>query len=332
MSSLFRIDYISLSCRPIDQQALGETSDAAARFLLLECVSRAVPLAAATDGNSGDSARRLASLLASLATFELRLRPDAFHAEGSGSPVAAAAAPTELLECLRVCAAHLPRPERPLSLFSDDHLTLASPQGEEAESASSLSLGDVLVSVLRATPSAGAGAQGDGGEEGRSGAWEVVGAVVFHGYGRRPLSALAAVAISGVSAPRGRNSGDADDGERLVSASRALCVAATFVKAEAVAMETGGGDDEEHLRSAERDLVAVFPAAMLAVTSDDKVVKPGGFPLKQGFCDCYTKVSPVAGIFAHVSSQTCFCSFSCKRGAKNYCLPVSYGILLLLSS
>lgn len=285
-----------LSCRPTDQQALGETSDAAARWLLLECVSRAVALAAATDGNRGDSARRLASLLGSLATFELRLRPDAFHAEGSGSTFTAGAAPTELLECLRVCAAHLPRPERPSSLFSDDHLTPASPQEGEAEIASSLSLGDVLVSVLRATPSAGAGAHEDGGEEGRSGAWEVVGAVVLHGYGKRPLSALAAVAIAGVSSPRGRNSGD-DDGERLVSASRALCVAATFVKAEAVAMKSEGGDDEEHLLSAERDLVAVFPAAMLAVTSDDEVGKPGGFPLKQGFWDCHTELFPVPVFF-----------------------------------
>lgn len=243
------------------------------------------------------AARRLASLLARLATFELRLRPDAFG-EGSGSTVAggaaaSAAAPTDLLRCLKVCAAHLPRPERPSSLFSEDHLTLEAFSGGDAGIASPLLLGDVLVSVLRATQSSSAGgAQEEGGEGSRSGAWEVVGAVVFHGYGRRPLSALAAIAIAGVSDPRGQKNSDGvvvvggdDDGERLVGASRALNVAATFVKAEAVAAEAGGevDDDGERLREAERDLVAVFPAAMLAFTSDDKVGEEGGFQSSRDF-------------------------------------------------
>ena len=217
------------------------------------------------DDNSDDSARRLASLLARLATYELRQRPNAFRAEGSDLKVTAAA-PVDLLECLRISAAHLPNPERPSSLFSEDHLTLASSPSVDG-SACPLSLGDVLVSVLTATP--GDGVHEDGKEENRSGVSEVVGAVVFHGYGRRPLSALAAIAIAGVSAPPGWNS--SGDGERLVSASRALCVAATFVKAVVE-------DDGEHLLSTERDLVAVFPSAMLAVTSDDKVGEQKGFP------------------------------------------------------
>ena len=44
-----------------------------------------------------------------------------------------------------------------------------------------------------------------------------------------------------------------------------------------------GEKDEEHLRAAERDLVAVFPAAMLAVTSDDQVGEQGGFPSSRDF-------------------------------------------------
>lgn len=284
ISPLYSIASISLPCRPTARrknnqtkkrhQALGEASDAAARWLLLECVSRAVPLAVTMDDDSDDSARRLASLLARLATFELCQRPDAFRAEGSGLTVTAAA-PADLLKCLRISAAHLPRPERPLSLFSEDHLTLASSPGVDAGSACPLSLGDVLVSVLTATP--GDGAHEDG-EENRSDVSEVVGAVVFQGYGRRPLSALAAIAIAGVCAPPGWNS--RDDGDRLVSASRALCVAATFVKAEAAAVVE---DDGEHMRSSERDLVAVFPAAMLAITSDDKVGEQEGFPSSRDF-------------------------------------------------
>lgn len=268
-----------VSClRCCSNQVLGENSDAGARWFLLECISRAVPLSATTNNTSSEeeasTSARLASLLARLATFELRLRPDAFaepSSSGSGTTATAVAlSPTDLLRCLQVCAANLPRPERPSSLFSEDHVTVASSGERGAEIASPLLLGDVLVSVLKATSAAAEG------EDNRSSAWEVVGAVVFHGYGRRPLSALAAVAIAGISASRGASGGEGDaDGERVVSATRALCVAAAFVKAEVVATEAGGGECGEELRDAERDLVAVFPAAMLAVTSEEKVGEQG---------------------------------------------------------
>lgn len=234
------------------------------------------------------AASNLAILLACVATFELHLRPYAFSDERANVESRGAVGAAGILRYLRSCASHLPRPEHPSSLYAEDHLTVpaaglpafddnaaASGRGGAAGATTSPVLGDVLVSVLKATAavpeSAGSGA-----------VWEAVSAVVLQGYERRPLSALAAVAINGISpsesggesrrsARQQRRGGDGVDG-KVVAATRALCVAATFIRAAAEASVAGSTvNDEESMATAEKDLVAVFPAALLAVASDDKV-------------------------------------------------------------
>lgn len=247
-------------------------------------MSRAVSLASASSNTGTQKARatakvaasNLATLLACTATLELRLRPSAFSDKGNEES-AAAVGGTGILRYLRVCATHLPKPKHPSSLHAEDHLTvpavaLSSP--DSAAVTTSPVLGDVLVSVLNATAAVP--------ESARSGAvWEAVSAVVLQGYEQRPLSALAAVAINGVSRPEsgGESRGSARQQKRggsvdarVVAATRALCVGATFVRAAAEASVAGNTvNDEESMAAAQKDLVAVFPAAMLAVSSDDKV-------------------------------------------------------------
>lgn len=227
------------------------------------------------------AASGLATLLACMSVFELHL-----NVEGPGAVGAAG-----ILRYLRVCATYLPRPEHAFSLHADDHLTLPAAQlpasdnpasSGTASAATSVTastvttspvLGDVLVSVLMATTAVL--------ERSASGAvWEAVSAVILQGYERRPLSALAAVAINGVSstesggesrrsARQHKRNGVSD---KVVAAARALCVASTFVKANAEAVVAGDAvDNEEFFIAAKKDLVAVFPAAVLAVASDDKV-------------------------------------------------------------
>lgn len=255
----------------------------------MESVSRAVSLATASSGNarvtSKAAASKLAALLAGVVMFELRLRPNAFSSTRGDAESRCTVGSADLLRYLRVCAAHLPRPERPSSLYAEDHLTAAMrpsvndddralSRGDVA--ATELLLGDVLVSILKATAAVPEGT-------GSGAVWEAVSAVVLHGYQRRPLCALAAVAVDGISSLVGeresrrssrqqwRGYSSVTDG-KVLAASRALCVAATFVRATAEAASAGDTiDDDKHFASAERDLVAAFPAAVLAVASDDKV-------------------------------------------------------------
>ncbi len=270
----------------------------------MESVSRAVSLASASvTSSSGASksqqaakvaASKLADLLACVATFELRLRPGALSSE-IGGDVGGVVGAAGLLRYLRVCAAHLPRPEHACSLFAEDHLTVLAPAssapdenpnppapaysgysgGLVAAVTTSPRLGDVLVSVLQATAAV---PEGSGSKE----VWEAVSAVLMTGYERRPLSALGAVVVNGISrstsgkqggrGTRQQRRGGGGAERKVVAANRALCVAAAFVRAAAEAAESGETIDEEnHMASAEKDLVAVFPAAMLAVSSDDKV-------------------------------------------------------------
>lgn len=259
-------------------------------------MSRAVSLASSSSSTGTQKARAtakaaassLATLLACVATFELHLRPSAFsddkvHVDADS---AGAVGGTGILRYLRVCATHLATPEHPSSLHADDHLTVPAVGMAASDNSPSASgtgaaavtttpvLGDVLVSVLKATAavpeSAGSGA-----------VWEAVSAVVLLGYEQRPLSALAAVTINGVSpsdagggsrrSARQQKRGGGTDA-KVVAATRALCVAATFVRAAAEAAFAGDSvNDEESMAVAETDVVAVFPAAMLAVASDDKV-------------------------------------------------------------
>eukprot|EP00752_Nemacystus_decipiens_P002133 g2034.t1 len=282
-------------------QVLSRTSGACGRWLILESLSRAVSLTSASCGTGSQNARatakvavsKLATQLACVATFELHLRPSAFSDEkGKGNAeTAAAVGATGILRYLRVCATHLPMPDKSSSLHAADHLTVpavalsasdnasASGAGAAAVTTSPV-LGDVLVALLKATAavpeSAGSGP-----------AWEAVSAVVLQGYEQRPLPALAAVAINGVS-PSGveakihrlvrqqkRGGGGVD--AHVVAATRALCVAATFVRAAGEAAAAGDVvKDEESMAAAAKDLVAVFPAALLAVTSDDKCLRDSG--------------------------------------------------------
>lgn len=209
----------------------------------------------------------------------LSASPDGDSGKG-GTAVGAA----DLLRYLRACAAHLPRPQRPSSLVAEDHLASAvsssvggnrdTSRGNAVVVTPAPLLGDVLVSILTATAEAGS-------RGGATAVWEAVSAVVLHGYERRPLPALAAVAIDGVTvagrrgrggaAQQQRRRGGVDDA-KVVAAARALCVAATFVRAAAEAVASGDTvEDEESSKTAEGDIVAVFPAAVLAVASDDEV-------------------------------------------------------------
>ena len=281
------------------EQALAETSGPGGRWLVLESVSRAASLASVTSSGGAKKSRaaaeaaasKLADLLACAAIFELRVRPDALSSEKGVLDGDGAVGAAGLLRYLRVCAAHLPRPEHASSLYAEDHLTVSpaassSPVDKPPASASGGAgvaavtspplLGDVLVSILHATVAVPEGT-------GSKAVWEAVSAVVLHGYERRPLSALGAVAINGIlpsvsgGQGKGRRGGrqqkrDGGAERKVVAATRALCVAATFVRAASEAAETGETvDAEDYMVSAEKDLVAVFPAAMLAVASDDKV-------------------------------------------------------------
>lgn len=239
------------------------------------------------------AASSLAILLACVATFELHLGPHAFSDEKGDRDVKSAGAvgATGILRYLRVCATHLPKPEHPSSLHAEDHLSqvpvAALSASDDDASAShtgafgvtavttSPVLGDVLVSVLKATASVP--------ERPGSGAvWGAVSAVILEGYERRPLSALAAVAIDAVSrsesgeeshrSARQHKRGGGGVDAKVVAATRAFCVAATFVRAAAEAAVAGDTvEDEKSMAAVEKDLVAVFPAALLAVASDDKV-------------------------------------------------------------
>lgn len=257
----------------------------------MEAVSRAVSVSASRSrvgfshhgkGSKG-SALKLAALLASMAMFELRFRPAVFSTNSEGTSCTVGA--SVLLRYLQVCAVHLPRPARPLSLFAEDHLTASmtppmdndvSQPVEVYKYAVEPLLGHVLVSVLGATAIGTEGSANDA-------SWEAVCAVVLHGYECRPLCALAAVAIEGVSvslvsgrqarrASRQQRRGGtgADDG-KVFAASRALCVAATFVRATAEAVSAVDGIKVDGSTFEARDLVAAFPAALLAVASDNKV-------------------------------------------------------------
>lgn len=267
----------------VKYQALAKTSGSGGGWLFLESLSRAVSVASSR-ADSGTSkakaaakaaASNLACALGAVAMVELRLRPDVFSSaeRDDGVDCGVEVGGGDLLRYLRACAAHLPRPDRRLSLHAQDHLTVSSSAGETAAATPEPLLGDVLVSILKAMT--------DGG--GAGSAWHAVSAVVLHGYERRPLSALAAIAIDGVSSlaaaaaggqrPRGirQHRRAADDG-KAVAAARALCVAATFVQAAAEAAAAGDAvDDGESSSQAEGDLVAVFPAAVLAVACEDKV-------------------------------------------------------------
>ncbi|CBJ49062.1 conserved unknown protein [Ectocarpus siliculosus] len=284
-------------------QTLRDTCGAGGRWLVLECTYRALNLASASSSGGGNAKARaaataaassLSSLLASLATSELRLRPHLLSAspDGDDAKVVGAVGAADLLRYLRACAAHLPRLERSSSLFAEDHLaaSAATPSvggncdtsvgGDGFAVTPAPLLGDVLVSVLTAT------AEG-GSKGGATAVWEAVSAVVLHGYERRPLPALAAVAIEGVTVAgrRGRGvaarqqprRGGGVDDAKLVAAARALCVAATFVRAGAEAVASGDTvEDGESSKAAERDIVAVFPAAVLAVASDDEGLRDSG--------------------------------------------------------
>lgn len=248
----------------------------------MDATSRAVPLAAATPG---DAAPRLASLLACLAKLELRLRSGGYPDNRTRS---ASVGSADLLRYLRVSAPHLPRPDRPLSLVGADHLSASeSPRGHcedgggdehkaafGASASGSPRLGDVLLSVLEATAP-----ESNGRGAGNVAVSDAVSAVVLHGYGRRPLLPLAAVAIRGASSPAvrdgasvARRHGRGCRDENAVAAARALCVAATFLTAAAgTAKERGPGAGEDSATVMGEDVVSVFPAAVLAVAADDKV-------------------------------------------------------------
>lgn len=271
-------------------QALGETAGPGGRWLVMESISRAVSLAAAISGSGSSSPRaarkaaafKLAALLASLTMSEVRLRPNAFSMEICEAGSACGVGASGLLRYLRVCAAHLPLPERPSSLYAEDHLTPsvnddAPTAGQGNVAAADPLLGDVLVSILKATATVPEGT-------GSGAVWEAVSTVVLHGYERRPLCALAAIAVDGVSSSlvlarqglrssrqQRRDCSGVADG-KVVAAARALSVAATFVRAtaEALSAEKTIGDNDQSA-TAKRELVAVFPAAVLAVASDDKV-------------------------------------------------------------
>eukprot|EP00903_Cladosiphon_okamuranus_P012984 g12116.t2 len=279
-------------------QVLSRTFGAGGRWLVLESVSRAVSLASASSSTGTQKARMaakaaassLAALLACVATFELDLRPHAFD-ERVDVESAGAVGAAGILRYLRVCATHLPKPERPWSLHTEDHLSQAHVAAQSAfDDTSSASgagaaavttsplLGDVLVSVLKATAAVPERA-------GNAAVWGAVSAVIVEGYERRPLPALAAVAINAVS--RSESGGESRRSARqhkrggvdakVVVATRALCVAATFVQATAEATVAGGKEeDEDRMAAAEKDIVAVFPAALLAVASDDKGLRDSG--------------------------------------------------------
>lgn len=258
---------------------MGETAGPGARWLVLEVISRAISLAEPAGSASPDlaaSCGRLSALLARLATLEPGLQDRSLPALGDGD-ASVLASISDLVGYLKTCAPYLARSARPCSVFSGDHVSEKAPiptgdDGQEeacvasrdvAEQQSPL-LGDVLVTVLKASVTT-KNSKATDIERREDAVRSAVTAVVLHGYGRRPLPALAAVAISGGSSSwvdrESRRA--ADDGK--VAAARALCVAAAFVRAAA---ESGLA---ESASLTNRDLVATFPAALLAITSKDKV-------------------------------------------------------------
>ncbi|CAM9545090.1 unnamed protein product [Scytosiphon promiscuus] len=288
-------------------QALAETSGSGGRWLILESLSRGVSIAAAGSDSGAPRAKAaakaavstLASLLAAVAMYELRRRPEAFSPSADrehGGDGTVEVGGADLLRYLRACAAHLPRPDHPSSLHAEDHLTTAAPavvssRQDETVVTPDPILGDVLVSILEATAAAAATAAPDGGS-GAGAAWRAVSAVVLHGYERRPLSALAAIAIHGASSVmaaagaggqgrrKARRQRSVVDAGKAVAAARALCVAATFVRAAAEAAAAGDiAGDERSTAEAEGDVVAVFPAAVVAAASCDKGLRDSGLLL-----------------------------------------------------
>lgn len=213
----------------------------------------------------------LASLLARLSMLELSSLKGGDSAEfGLSASVA------DLLGYLRVSAPHLPRRHRSFSLIVDDHLTVDRTDkveggDEDAEGQSYPAPGDVLVTVLEAS----AGYRYSTREIVGEGA--AIGAVVFHGFGGRPLVPLAAIAIAGARSMN-HDGGSPDGGGRGRDpsiAAQAFCVASTFMTAASVAATEAKGDAKMgELVNTGNDLVAMFPAAIIAVASEDKVNIP----------------------------------------------------------
>lgn len=254
---------------------MGETGGPGGRWLVLEAISRAIPLVEAGGvGNPIAASRsKLSSLLGSLATLELGLQEQTSSAIGDGEASVSAGC-GDLVGYLELCSPYLPRSARPFSLFNEDHVTRAvsmeTCDEQDCVASSGVAeqhrplLGDVLVTLLKATvPEVHSDARDNGRRE--EAVRSAVTAVVMHGYGRRPLPALAAVAIAGSSSHADRKSRRLVDGGK-VAAARALCVAATFVRAAA---DCGTA---ESAADTGRDLLATFPAALLAVVSKDEVI------------------------------------------------------------
>lgn len=282
----------------------------------MEAISRAV-VAASTATASEDGrtscviSTSLSVLLACLATAELRMsstpsssctRPSPFLSEK-----AAGASPADVLAFLTVCAPHLPCSERPLSLFAVDHMCSHLADGSNARDVSSKTLGGVLQAVLEGASiyepeeqsikssgrsrSSGTGMVDDGQKArvNRLFSEAVSSILVAHGgcgvdseRKSRPLLLVAALAISGVS--RGEMSSKTLDGRRqdeiMVNASaRALCVAATLVRAAAESEGHCTKTASQEVKSASdsvtaNDLVTIFPVAILASACEDEVCPP----------------------------------------------------------
>lgn len=238
-----------------------------ARWLLLEVISRAVTLLSsksavpAPDKDSVPLAS-LSSLLARLSMFEISSLKSNDSAEFVLSGGVA-----DFFGYLKVSAPHLPRPQRPFSLIVDDHVTLDRTEKVEdgdvdTEGQRYPAPGDVLATILEASAGYRSSTEETVGEA------PAIGAVVFHGFGGRPLAPLAAIAIAGVrSLNHDEGSSDGEGRRRNLIAAQALCVASTFVTAAAVKEDA----KREELINTGNDLVAIFPAAILAVASEDKV-------------------------------------------------------------
>lgn len=260
------------------RKEFARTCGSGARWLLIEVTSRAVTLLSsnsavpASDKDSVSPAV-LSSLLARLSMLEISSLKRNDKAE-----VGLSASVADLLGYLRVSAPHLPRPLRPFSLIAGDHVTVDRTErveggDEDADEQRYPTPGDVLATVLEAS----AGSRRPTGELVEEGvvASGAIGAVVLHGFGGRPLVPLAAIAIAGVRSLN-ESGGSAEGGGRMRDeaslAAQALCVASTFVTAAAGAATEAKGDAkrEEFINTGD-DLVAMFPASILAVASEDKV-------------------------------------------------------------
>lgn len=260
----------------------------------MDGIARAIPIATEASGDHGrdNGARtvKLSSLLASLAVSELNL---SVTSTSSPSPPgvavsadAAAALPTDVLAYLPVCAAHLSCSSRPLSLFAADHLSEFSDVasvGVEGVTARSDApfvapmLGDVLLAMLRSSlmvddnkrSDQATGAVGNKSNTGAS--RTAIADAICHSVvlQKRPLFLLAALALSGITSPSAR--GDRDEGgAQVATAARALCIAATLIRASAEARKASAGEVVGESVTPE-DVVAVFPASIVAITSESKV-------------------------------------------------------------